>query len=65
MKKITLLIILLIAPLLGFSQTWDFNSADHGWLPNNGNSVTTPNATFLNIQFNSGTNPRLQQVNIK
>ncbi len=61
MKKIILLIAFIITPLFGYSQTWDFNNTADGWTPNNSNSVATPDATFLNVQFNSGNNPRLQQ----
>lgn len=58
MKKTTLLFLLLI-PVFGFSQTWDFTNDASGWTASAAD--ITVNATSLTITTNGGNNPILTQ----
>jgi len=52
MKKITLFLMILL-PLLGISQTFDFNGTDDGWDVLNGFTATT-NATYMTLTTVAG-----------
>lgn len=61
MKKITLLILLLIMPLLGFSQTWVFTTDAEGWTGSGGtlsHTGTTNDPLVITFTDTQG-NPKL------
>ncbi|GAA4280784.1 T9SS type A sorting domain-containing protein [Gaetbulibacter aestuarii] len=55
MRKITLLTLILI-PLFGFSQTFDFTSSSDGWDAVTTGATLTPNATFVAVDLTEGVN---------
>ena len=60
MKKTTLLL-LLILPFLGFSQTWDFTNSNDGWTATQGDLIPGATASTFTYTGEDGNNPQLAQ----
>ena len=60
MKKTTLLL-LLILPFLGFSQTWDFTNSNDGWTATQGDLTPGATASTFTYTGEDGNNPQLVQ----